>query len=121
MFRECGFNPDTSGPPGARSDLAIAFFMPFFVYIIYSPSLQRFYTGTTDDVSKRIEEHNSAKYFRTFTTRGIPWELFFQIECKTSDQAYKLEKFITKMKSSTFNNPVFCWRKSKPQHAHHPE
>src|SRR5436190_9220579 len=27
-------------PPGARSDLMVAFFMPFFVYIIYSPSLQ---------------------------------------------------------------------------------
>ena|SRR6476620_424019 len=40
--------------------------MPFFVYIIYSPGLQRFYTGTTDDVTKRIEEHNSDKYRGSF-------------------------------------------------------
>ena len=87
-------------PPGAQGDLRIAFFMSFFVYIIYSPRLQRFYTGTTDDVAKRIEEHNNNKYPGSFTSKGIPWEPFFQIECKTSDQAYKLEKFIKKMKST---------------------
>jgi putative endonuclease len=71
--------------------------------MIYSQSLQRFYTGTTDDVTKRIEEHNSNKYLDSFTSKGIPWELlFFEIECKTSDQAYNVEKFIKKMKSSIF-------------------
>ena len=99
-------------PPGALSDLMVAFSMSFFVYIIYSPGLHRFYTGTTDDVTKRIEEHNSDKYHGSFTSKGIPWELFFQIECKTSHQAYKLEKFIKKMKSSPFrkrlkNEPEF--------------
>ena len=89
-------------PPGAQSDPVIAFFMPFFVYIVYSPSLQRFYVGTTDDVAKRIEEHNNNKYPGSFTSKGIPWELFFQIECKTGDQAYKLEKYIKKMKSTNF-------------------
>ena len=72
-------------PPGAQGDLRIAFFMSFFVYIIYSPRLQRIYTGTTDDVAKRIEEHNNNKYPGSFTSKGIPWEPFFQIECKTSD------------------------------------
>ena len=76
--------------------------MSFSVYVIYSASLKRFYTGTTDDVGRRIEEHNSNKYFDSFTSKGIPWELFFQVECKTSEQAYKLEKFIKTMKSSTF-------------------
>ena len=89
-------------PPGAQSDPVIAFFMPFFVYIVYSPSLQRFYVGTTDDVAKRIDEHNNNKYPGSFTSKGIPWELFFQIECKTGDQAYKLEKYIKKMKSTNF-------------------
>jgi putative endonuclease len=51
--------------------------MPFFVYIIYSSSLNRFYTGTTDDVSRRILEHNSSKYPNSFTSKGIPWEPFF--------------------------------------------
>jgi putative endonuclease len=94
----CGFNSRL----GHKAIQESLFFMPFSVYIIYSPSLQRFYTGTTDDVTKRMDEHNSNKYLDSFTSKGIPWELFFQIECKTSDQAYKLEKFIKKMKSSIF-------------------
>ena len=89
-------------PPAARSDLKVAFFMSFYVYIIYSSVLRRFYTGTTDNVTKRLEEHNSNKYRGSFTSKGIPWELFFQIECKTSEQAYKLEKFIKSMKSTVF-------------------
>jgi len=76
--------------------------MSFSVYIIYSAVLRRFYTGTTDDVTKRIEEHNSKEYPGSFTSKGIPWDLFFQIECKTSEQAYKIEKFIKKMKSAVF-------------------
>jgi putative endonuclease len=87
-------------PPGALSDQQIAFFMFFFVYIIYSESLERFYTGTTDNVHKRIEEHNSNKYPSTFTSKGIPWNLFLTIKCDSSGQAYKLERFIKKMHSS---------------------
>ena len=99
-------------PPGARSDRLVAFFMPFFVYIIYSSSLNRFYTGTTDDVSRRILEHNSSKYPNSFTSKGIPWEPFLEIECKSSEQAYKVEKFIKQMRSRTFirrlkNEPDF--------------
>jgi putative endonuclease len=76
--------------------------MSFFVYIIYSPKLDRFYTGTTDDVKRRLVEHNSNKYPGTFTSKGGPWELFLEIECSSSRQAYKLEKFIKKMRSSVF-------------------
>ena len=87
-------------------------FMTFFVYIIYSESLARFYTDTTNNVHNRIEEHNSNKYPNSFTSKGIPWELFLAIKCDSSGQAYKLEKFIKKMKSSMFikrlkNEPEF--------------
>ena len=76
--------------------------MTFYVYIIYSVKLQRFYIGTTDNISQRLSEHNSAKYSGSFTEKGIPWELYFSIECNSSQQAYKLEKFIKKMHSSVF-------------------
>ena len=52
--------------------------MPMYVvYILYSKKLNRFYTGTTDDFERRLAEHNSNKYDDGFTSRGIPWELFF--------------------------------------------
>jgi putative endonuclease len=86
--------------------------MPYYVYIIYSPGLKRFYTGTTDDVSRRILEHNSDKYSDGFTSKGIPWNLFLEIECNSSQHAYKLERFIKQMKSAAFirrlkNEPEF--------------
>src|SRR6185369_17848657 len=76
-------------PPGARSDRLVAFFMPFFVYIIYSSSLNRFYTGTTDDVSRRILEHNSSKYPNSFTSKGIPRNLFWK---SSANRANKLTR-----------------------------
>jgi len=76
--------------------------MPYFVYILFSEKLDRFYTGTTDDAERRLAEHNSAHYANTFTTKGIPWETFLCIECKTSKAAYALEKYIKQMKSSAF-------------------
>ena len=71
----------------------VAFFMPYFVYILYSEKLKRFYTGTTDSVQGRLQQHNSAKYPDSFSVKGIPWDLFLQIECDTSEQAYNLEAF----------------------------
>ena len=34
----------------------------FFVYILFSNKLNRFYIGTTDNVEKRLLEHNSGFY-----------------------------------------------------------
>ena len=76
--------------------------MEFFVYILHSEKLDKFYVGTTTDVEKRIHEHNTAFYKDSFSVRGIPWTLFQSIVCESSSQAYAIERFIKKMKSSTF-------------------
>jgi putative endonuclease len=74
--------------------------MPYFVYILYSEKLQRFYTGTTDDVDRRMEEHNSGKYPDSSSVKGMPWNLFLKVECETSQRAYRFEALIKRMKSS---------------------
>ena len=76
--------------------------MPFFVYILYSDKLRRFYTGTTDNVPLRLEQHNNAVYEDSFSVKGMPWTLFYVIECSTSRQAYMIEKHVKKMKSSRY-------------------
>ncbi len=66
--------------------------MQYFVYIIFSKKLNKFYTGFTENIDNRLLQHNSG--ISTFTSRGIPWELkhFFIVE---SIQAAKiLEKEI---------------------------
>ena len=56
----------------------------YFIYIIYSKKLDRYYVGTTDDVSKRLCEYNSGFYNESFTVKGIPWELNLSFECESS-------------------------------------
>ena len=74
----------------------------YFVYIIYSSKLDVYYVGTTDDVERRLQEHNLKIYSASFTTKGIPWDLVLSYLCKNSDEAYQLEKFIKRMKSRKF-------------------
>ncbi len=53
--------------------------MIYFVYILFSEKLNRFYIGTTDDPHRRLNEHNSIRYPNTYTSKGIPWSLFLVI------------------------------------------
>lgn len=64
----------------------------FFVYIIVSKSKGlRFYVGMTQNVKKRIAEHNSG---RTKSTKGyITWELFFFESYNTRLEAREKEKY----------------------------
>jgi putative endonuclease len=76
--------------------------MEYYVYILFSDKLQKFYIGTTDDVEQRLLEHNNARYPDAYTVKGIPWTLYLTIVCESSRLAYQIEAFIKKMKSSAF-------------------
>ncbi len=80
--------------------------MKYFVYILFSKKLNRYYVGTTDDIEKRLLEHNLARYKSSFTSKGIPWELKLAFEAQSSKQAYALERFIKRMKSKKFIEKV---------------
>ncbi|MFN3639923.1 MAG: GIY-YIG nuclease family protein [Flavobacterium sp.] len=76
--------------------------MSFYVSILQSKKLNRFYIGTTDDVEKRLHDHNQARYSSSFTVKGIPWDLKLSISLNDSSKAYKFEAFIKRMKSKVF-------------------
>jgi putative endonuclease len=76
--------------------------MLYHVYIIFSEKTNKYYIGTTDDIERRIEEHNNIKYTDSFTSIGIPWKLAFNIICQSSSQAYKIEKHIKAMHSRIY-------------------
>jgi putative endonuclease len=80
--------------------------MHYYVYILYSQKLNRYYIGTTDDPSRRLLEHNTQKHKDAYTCKGIPWELMLSYACKTSKSAYDLERFIKRMKSRVFIEKV---------------
>ncbi len=66
--------------------------MKIYVYILYSRSLDKYYAGSSEDVSKRLLQHNSGK--GNFTSKGIPWKLVTFFICNSRSEAIQLEKKI---------------------------
>ena len=91
-----GFEPHL--PPILKLSFDSFFcFMSYYVYILYSKVLDKYYIGQTNDVGKRLERHN--KGYEKFTSRGIPWELKGFKEFETRKEAIKEEKRIKNFKS----------------------
>ncbi len=64
------------------------------VYIIFSTTLQRFYTGITHDFAQRLSTHNSG--LSVYTAKGIPWEVKWLSDAMGKTAALRLEKTIKK-------------------------
>ena len=73
-----------------------------YCYIIYSPSLDKYYVGETVDLTLRISQHNAATFKGAFTTIASDWELYLEIPCLDINEARKFESFIKRMKSRKF-------------------
>ena len=73
-----------------------------YVYILYSPSKDRYYVGETAFLSGRLEQHNEGFYKNAVTKIASDWELFLKIECADRSQALKIERFIKQQKSRKF-------------------
>ena len=64
----------------------------FYTYIIQSTKDKRFYTGSTGDLRKRLNEHNTGKVFST-KNRG-PFELIYYEACLNEQDATAREKYL---------------------------
>ena len=69
--------------------------MSWYVYILVCND-NTLYTGATNDVSKRLEKHNSGKGAK-YTKSRLPVELLKVFDCKNKSEALKLEIKIKKM------------------------
>jgi putative endonuclease len=78
----------------------------FFVYILYSEKYDKYYTGHTNNVIRRLSEHNSEKFDHYYTSKFKPWSLKLSIELQDKAIAIKVEKFIKKQKSRKFIEKV---------------
>ncbi|MFW5756114.1 MAG: GIY-YIG nuclease family protein [Tangfeifania sp.] len=70
------------------------------LYILHSRKLNRYYVGFTNDLQRRLGEHNRKK--GKYTDAGIPWELVYTETFDTKKAAMLREKFIKSRKSKTF-------------------
>jgi len=63
----------------------------YFVYILQSEKDKNLYIGFTDNLKRRLEEHNQGKNFSTKTR--IPLKLIFYEALPTLEEAVEREKF----------------------------
>jgi putative endonuclease len=71
----------------------------YFIYIIFSDISNFYYVGYTNDLKRRLIEHNTNPH-NTFTSKHRPWVIKALFECGTSEsQTIVIERFIKKQKS----------------------
>ena len=72
------------------------------VYILFSKNLDRFYTGSCNDLDFRLNQHLNKEFAKSFTAKSNDWELFLLIDDLQYEQARLIERHIKKMKSKTY-------------------
>jgi putative endonuclease len=72
----------------------------FYIYIIYSAKLDRYYVGYTSDVVIRLEQHNTGK--SSFTSKASDWKLVYQEQFTSREEAHRRELNIKKKKSRKY-------------------
>jgi putative endonuclease len=64
----------------------------YFVYVLRSLKDGRFYTGYTEDIQKRLEEHNRGKIQSTKSRR--PFEMVYFEASRNQKDALRREKYL---------------------------
>ena len=68
-----------------------------YLYILYSEKLDRYYSGQTKNVDKRLVKHN--KGHSAATKSGFPWQLKKVVEFESKTDAIKAENWLKRMKN----------------------
>ena len=68
--------------------------MEYYVYILHSESLKRFYIGQTADIEKRVQRHNRGMV--KSTCGGMPWKLVYKESLPSRGEAMRKEREIKK-------------------------
>lgn len=64
----------------------------YYVYVIESQRSKYWYTGSTDDLRKRLNQHNKGE--STWTKQGIPWKLIYYEASLRREDAQSREKYL---------------------------
>lgn len=64
----------------------------FYTYVLISEIDQSLYIGYTDNLNRRLNEHNSG---RSFTTKKkMPWAIIYYESCLSKEDAIAREKYL---------------------------
>ena len=63
----------------------------FYLYILKSKKFSKTYVGISEDVERRLKEHN--KGYSRFTSNYRPWGVIYREECQDRSSAMKRERY----------------------------
>jgi len=76
--------------------------MLYYCYILYSPTLDKFYIGETENLEERLIQHNTGIHEVAYTKQVSDWELYHEIICQSRSQVRAIERHIKQMKSKIY-------------------
>ena len=74
--------------------------MKYYMYILFSQKMNRYYIGYTSDLEKRLIEHNTG--ISTFTAKAQDWKLLYNEAFDSRQEAHQRELEIKKKKSRKY-------------------
>ncbi|HEX5025214.1 MAG TPA: GIY-YIG nuclease family protein, partial [Agriterribacter sp.] len=75
-----------------KSFVAFFNFMIYTVYVLYSATAGKHYTGYTSDLPKRLLSHN--QFGKDWTSRHRPWKLIYTKDFATRQEALAYEGWL---------------------------
>ena len=72
----------------------------YWVYVLYSVRIKKFYTGYTRNLEKRLEHHNFG--LDRWSKRGIPWKIVYVVKFDSKRDALIRERFLKSGKGREF-------------------
>jgi putative endonuclease len=62
----------------------------YYVYILKSKIVDRYYVGSTTSLERRLTEHNNRR--KHWTSRFQPWEMIYYEECDNRAEVVRRER-----------------------------
>lgn len=76
----------------------------YYIYVLISIIYNNRYIGSTDDLGRRLREHNKGNC--KYTKGRMPWKLVYSEEFETRAEAMKREKFLKSGQGRKFLDSV---------------
>jgi putative endonuclease len=72
----------------------------FYLYIIYSAKLDKYYINYTENVEIRLQQHNSG--ISNFTSKASDWVCLYHEIFNTREEAMARERYMKSMKRRNY-------------------
>src|SRR5438046_486694 len=87
-------------PLKISSSIGEIFSFMYFVYVLYSRQLDRYYVGQTDNIEERLQSHLSG--ISKYTSSAKDWTIVHHESFQTREEAIKRENEIKRKKSRKY-------------------